>query len=417
MLKKLAGFAWLLCFAVTLDAQRNCVSYEYSQQLVTRDPLLLSRIVEIENFTQRNSGRELPISAFRHTEDTIRIPVVVHVLYHYPHENIGEEKIIEQIGILNRDFGKRNSDTVKIPSAFAPLAANTKIEFQLATRDSRGRASNGIVRRYTPVKKWVMDDKMKFSSEMGSDAWDAASYLNIWICNLEDLLGYASFPGAPAERDGVVLNYKIVGEVGYFGAYNKGRTAVHEVGHWLNLRHIWGDADCGNDAVDDTPTQRSYTPGCPSGIRVTCGNAPAGDMYMNYMDFTSDACVYMFTLGQKARMRSLFAPGGFRHSLLSSQGLDTPAIEEAPLPEEPPRWLHIKIYPNPASTVLTLNFEHDIRWIGRQFQVIDISGRILMKKTITSSVQQLDVSGMKPGVYFIRGEKEGEKLMERFLKL
>lgn len=419
-MKKLAGVAVFVLFAVSLFAQRNCESYQYGKAMLAQYPSLAEKVATIESFTHRNNStvtvNELPGAPV--AQDIITIPVVVHIIYHFPEENISDERVLEQIDILNRDFRKMNSDTVNTPAGFATLAADTKIEFKLASADPKDRATKGILHQYSPIKQWQMDDKVKFSSEMGDDAWDATSYLNIWVCNLDEILGYASFPGTPADRDGVVINYKAFGAVNYFSQYNKGRTAVHEVGHWLNLRHIWGDADCGDDAVDDTPRQRSYTPGCPSGIRVTCDNASlGGDMYMNYMDFTSDPCVNMFTYGQKQRMRSLFEPGGFRNSILYSGGLGVPAIEQAALPKDPPRWLHIRVYPNPVNNVVMLNFEYDTRWVGTTLTVTDIMGRVMIRTKVTRPLQQIDLSQLKQGIYFIRGDKGDEKMMEKIVKM
>jgi hypothetical protein len=129
--------------------------------------------------------------------------------------------------------------------------------------------------------------------------------------------GYSSVMGGPVKKDGIVIDRAAFGSGGNGGGYNMGRTAVHEAGHWLGLKHIWGDTDCGDDLVDDTPKQSFYDVGCPTGIRVTCNNGPNGNMYMNYMDFTDDACLNLFTLGQKERMRALFEAGGPRHALLN----------------------------------------------------------------------------------------------------
>jgi hypothetical protein len=321
-----------------------------------------------------------------------------------------------QIIALNRDFRKLNADTVQIPEGFKAFAADCGIDFQLATVDPKGRATSGIIHKYTPITKWIMDDKIKLSSEMGDDGWDPKSYLNIWVGTLDQFLGYSSVPGDPADKDGVVISMTAFGTKSG-GVYSKGRTAVHEIGHWLGLRHLWGDADCGDDGVADTPKQQTFTNGCPTGIRVSCNNGPNGDMYMDYMDFTNDACLVMFTKGQQLKMRALFEPGGARNSLLSSNGIGTPTSEEISVPDASPRWLHVKIYPDPVSTELTVNLEFDTRWVGKEMQVINISGQVQLRKTILSKVQKLDVSQLRPGVYFIRAEKEGEKIIEKFIKL
>ncbi len=365
-----------------------------------------------------NNSLNLPSSTsdYRVTHPTIiNIPVVVHVLYHNNKENISQEQIQSQIDALNRDFRKMNEDHENIPARFADLAADVQIEFALAKVDPVGRNTTGIIRKYTPVTSWEMDDQIKYSNAAGSDAWDADSYLNIWVGNLSNLLGYASVVGGDGKKDGVVIAYKAFGTINTSAPFNLGRTAVHEVGHWLGLKHIWGDAYCGDDMVDDTPQQRAFTSGCPTGVRVTCGSAN-GDMYMNYMDFTNDACMYLFTHGQKERMRSLLSPGGFRHSLLASHALGEPWIEEIPVEEQQPTWLQVKLFPNPASNSITIDMQYDARWIGKELQVINMHGQILIRKMIQAKTMNLDIHQLKPGLYFIKAEKEGERIMQKFVK-
>jgi hypothetical protein len=140
------------------------------------------------------------------------------------------------------------------------------------------------------------------------------------------ILGYATFPGtATSTTDGVVIDFRYFGTTGTATApFNRGRTATHEVGHWLNLRHIWGDANCGSDLVNDTPTHNTSNVGCPSYPHYsTCTGSPI-EMTMNYMDYTDDACMYMFSAGQKTRAQALFATGGLRAGLLTSNGCTPP---------------------------------------------------------------------------------------------
>jgi hypothetical protein len=298
------------------------------------------------------------------------------------------------------------------------LAADCEIEFQLAISDPRRRSTSGIVRKYTPITKWKADDQMKFSSSMGDDAWDPKSYLNIWVCNLEKFAGYATTPGGEENKDGVVISYTAFGTGIGTSSYGMGKTAVHEVGHWLNLKHLWGDENCGDDGVSDTPKQASYTIGCPSTVRITCGNGPYGDMYMNYMDFSNDACINMFTEGQKARMRALFNTGGPRNSLLLSKGLNPPLIAESPSTTEDPKWLHPQLFPNPANNELNLDLSYDIRWMGKTIYVTNLQGQMVMNLSITSKNLKIDISRLQAGMYFLAAKKDdGESMKMRFIKL
>ncbi len=401
----------------SMRAQKSCDAFSYQQAQLQKNPALATRFRDIETFT-RNFISDNQGTVSRTEGEIIKIPVVVHILYHDPADNISDAKVMSQIQALNKAFRRTNADTVNTPARFKKLAADCEIEFQLAVSDPKRRNTSGIVRKYTPITTWQNDDKMKFSSEMGSDAWDAKSYLNIWVCNLDRVAGYSSLPGGDLSKDGIVLGFTVFGTEGGMTGFNMGKTAVHEVGHWLGLKHIWGDADCGDDGVSDTPKQSWYNVGCPSGNTVTCGNGPDGDMYMNYMDFTDDACMNMFTNGQKTRMQAAFAPGGTRNSLLSSTGLSTPLIFESPLPEEDPKWLHPQFYPNPASSQLTIDLSYDIRWIGKTITLMNMQGQVIMQLPITAKVQTINTSNLKPGMYLLISKKEdGETIKQKFVKL
>jgi hypothetical protein len=412
----LAGILFILSDRAA--AQRACNTSEYQQQELINDPALAVKVARIEAFIQKQKEKNQPANtSARLQHGIIKIPVVVHILYHSPEENISDQRVFSQIEILNKCFRKQNADTANIPGVFKPLAADCEIEFQLAISDPRKRSTTGIIHKYTPIEEWKMDDKMKFSSEMGDDAWDPSGYLNIWVCNLKRVAGYAAVPGSEASKDGIVVDYSVFG-TNVSSGYETGKTAVHETGHWLALKHTWGDAYCGDDLIGDTPTQGNYTTGCPTGIRVSCSNGPSGDMYMNYMDYTNDACVNLFTEGQKTRMRALFAAGGQRSSILSSLGLSPPLIFESPLPDESPRWLSPKIYPNPANSELTIDIAYDIRWIGKTISISDISGHIVMQVPITSKTQTVNISKLQTGMYFLSVRKEdGSYIKQKFIKI
>lgn len=403
-----------LAFSGILNAQERCASHTYLQDQLSNNPGLAEKIQSAEKFTQQQSAGK---TSSRTESTIIKIPVVVHILYHTPEQKISDEQVASQIAVLNDCFRRRNADTANAPAVFRQLAADCEIEFQLAISDPRRRSTSGITRKYTPVTKWGADDKMKFAAEMGSDAWDTKSYLNIWVCNLDKFAGYATLPGTDEKKDGLVISFSAFGV--HDGSYGMGKTAVHEAGHWLNLKHLWGDAYCGDDGVADTPKQASYTIGCPTAIRITCGNGPYGDMYSNYMDFTRETCVNMFTQGQKARMRSLFEQGGPRQSLLSSKGLDIPLFSGIPLPEEAdPKWLRPNLYPNPAGVEVMLDLNYDIRWIGKTIFVTNLQGQNVMNVVVTSKNQRIDLSRLQAGIYFLAAKKDdGESIKLKFVKL
>lgn len=238
-----------------------------------------------------------------------KIPVVVHVVYRTAAQNISDAQVKSQIKVLTEDFRKTNADIGSVPPAFAALAADARVEFELATVDPSGNPTTGIVRKRTTVNGFSDDDAVKSASTGGSDPWPSNKYLNIWVCQLSGgLLGYAQFPGGPAATDGVVILHSAFGTTGTAAApFNLGRTTTHEVGHWLNLRHIWGDdgTGCaGSDFVADTPNQGGPNFGAPTFPHVSCGNGPNGDMFMNYMDYVDDAAMTMFSAGQVTRMQA-----------------------------------------------------------------------------------------------------------------
>ncbi|MCC2547293.1 GEVED domain-containing protein [Hymenobacter sp. BT175] len=311
---------------------RQCATMNSLAAQLAADPAMAQRMNNIEAQTRQFAASPAGADQQRSTAVSITIPVVVHVLYNTTAQNVSDSQIASQIAVLNEDFQKLNSDVSKTPSAFAGSVADVGVAFVLAKRDPNGNATTGIQRKQVTQTSWGTDDKMKSSSTGGLNAWPAGSYLNLWVCNLSGgVLGYAQFPGGAAATDGVVILTSAFGRYGSAVApFNLGRTATHEVGHWLNLRHIWGDASCGTDYVSDTPTQQTSNTGCPSFPRRTCGNTTNGDMFMNYMDYTDDACMYMFSNGQSTRMNALFASGGARASLKTSLGGTAPSGTTTP---------------------------------------------------------------------------------------
>jgi len=284
--------------------QRKCASHEIFEQQMNSDPLLREKVKEIEEFTQRIIANS---ENFRLLPDgIIEIPVVVNVLYKTTAQNISIEQIQSQIDVLNQDFSATNADYNTASPFEAVRSGDIRIRFVL----------DNVVRLKAKVQSWPINDAMKKSSKGGINPTSPQTKLNFWVCNLTSgYLGYAQFPGGNASTDGVVIDDNAFGTIGnLYDDYNKGRTATHEVGHWMNLRHIWGDANCGNDLVNDTPVHTTSNFGCPSNATSNCGGVLHPMMTMNYMDYTDDLCMYMFTADQKTRMLAVFAAGGSRNS-------------------------------------------------------------------------------------------------------
>ena len=316
----------LLLSPFYVQAQRNCSSMEVLDQQLQQDPEMAQRMRDIETHTQRYIEQHQG----NITRNVITIPVVVHVVYNGSTQNISDAQINSQITVLNDDFRRMNADASNTPSDFAGVAADTEIQFCLASVDPDGNATNGILRVPTTRTSFGTNDAVKFASSGGSDAWPADSYMNFWVCVIGGgILGYAQFPGGSADTDGIVVDYRYFGTTGTATApFNLGRTATHEVGHWLNLRHIWGDGGCNvDDFVADTPPAGgpNYTgepctyPG-PNSCRPRGRNGgnDLPDMFQNYMDYSDDACMNLFTVGQKDRMQA--ALSGPRSGLLISNG-------------------------------------------------------------------------------------------------
>ncbi|HEU4902917.1 MAG TPA: M43 family zinc metalloprotease [Flavisolibacter sp.] len=394
-------FLVFLIISIVVQAQDRCVTAGYLAAKRSAGSSEAKTMADAEQFPAKNSLQ-------RQVNDdvVIRIPVVVHVLYNNAAQNVSDAQVQSGIDALNRDFRRKAADTVNTPLRFREIAADVQIEFSLATTDPFGRASSGIVRKLCTRTAWMADDKMKFSSQGGDNAWDSRSYLNIWLVELAGGSGYASVPGSSPATDGVVINHNAFGTINTTAPFNLGRTAVHEVGHWLGLKHIWGDAECGDDGVDDTPRQGFFTKGCPSGFRSSCNNGTLGDMYMNFMDYTDDACMNLFTAGQRSRMRQLFVVEGPRASLLLSRGLGSPWLQEAPLPVG-----DAVLYPNPAQEKVTVQV--GAAFVGKKLRLYNSQGQLQREETVTSVHQTIPVANLKPGIYFLRGED----FLQKFIKL
>ena len=312
----------LMCvFFVTASCaqeKRTCHAMEDLEERMAQDPGLEKRMAQIEEFTQKRV-KEMESRHSKVSGNIITLPVVVHILYTNSSNNISTAQIQSQLDVLNKDFRRTNSDRNNKWSQ----AADSQIEFKLATVDPNGNATSGITRTQVGTSTWLTgENKMKRASQGGVNPWNTAEYLNMWIVdNITrptggTILGYAQFPGGAASTDGVVMADQYFGTTGTAQApFDGGRTTTHEVGHYLNLRHIWGDGGCGvDDFVSDTPESDAANYGCAS-THSSCGSL---DMVENYMDYSDDSCMNLFTTGQKNRMRAVLLAGGSRRALALS---------------------------------------------------------------------------------------------------
>ncbi len=338
-------FCLLLALPVFCQTPRKCGTTHAHQQMIKRDPSALVRKESLERAT--NAWRANNPNAAQNRA-VVTIPVVVHVVYRTTAQNISDAQIQSQIAVLNRDYRKLNTDASNVPTVWKPLAADVQLQFCLAARTPAGAATNGITRTSTTTILFednpnTLDedesDRVKSSTTGGKTGWDPQKYLNIWVCRLDGgTLGYSYFPsdivGFP-ELDGIVVDYRAFGTsgtagTGVFPDSDLGRTATHEIGHYFNLSHTWGDDDengppCQSDNVSDTPACFEPTYGCeifPYLVGTQCVTNANGQMFMNFMDYVDDNCMNLFTTGQAARM--LAALNVERPNLITSNGCMAP---------------------------------------------------------------------------------------------
>jgi hypothetical protein len=274
--------------------RRSCGAMAAHMMLLETFPAFRANQMRLEGVT----GRRRQVAFDAKAIPIVTVRTIVHVIYNTDAQNISSAQIKSQIAVLKRDFRATNPDKAGVPAPWNGLVADSRVQFKLVQ----------VTRTKTSVAAFTHDDKVKKASTGGIAPITPKTHLNIWVCALSGgLLGYAQFPGGPMSSDGVVINFQAFGTMGTAQApFNKGRTATHEVGHYFNLRHIWGDTpDCsGSDMVADTPNCAGPNFGTPTFPKISCGNGPNGDMFVNYMDYTDDAAMFMLTTQQAARMRA-----------------------------------------------------------------------------------------------------------------
>jgi Pregnancy-associated plasma protein-A/Secretion system C-terminal sorting domain len=374
---------------------------------------------KIEQYTEGYVSKY--IKSHLATRQVIKIPVVVHIVWKNDEENITDAQIQSQLDVLNKDFRKLNTDFKNVPSVFKDVAADCEIEFCLARKDTAGKSSTGIMRYKTSVDNVgsVFSNNKRavfYTASGGADNWRPSEYLNIWVCRLSNILGFttplAKAQSTPSE-DGIVVDYRVFGTTGTAAnsvGHKEGRTTTHEIGHYFNLLHVWGGSNAcdDDDLVSDTPLQAEPSSGCPS--FPTNDICSSNIMFSNFMDYTNDECMGLFTLGQKARMMATL--NGFRAGLLRGLGCEIVATQELDN-----QWV---MSPNPASDNIKISFSKGVNHTISQIFLTDILGRVYSTKTVskhenTEGVLEIPLTGVPNGFYLIVLNMDGKKVSTKIM--
>jgi hypothetical protein len=409
-------------FSSNLFSQiKKCATMDLLEKRIQSDPSTLMRMqnseIEIQKWISANPNF-LKQKNQSKSQALVTIPVVVHVIYNNQTENISNAQILSQIDVLNEDFRLLNADSLDDTHPFWWYTVDTQIEFCLASVDPSGNQTNGITRTFTNTTSFTGDGEEKFTVLGGKDNWDPTKYLNIWVCDLSGgggLLGYAAFPSDLAsnpDEDGVVIHYQAFGNIGtagsgQFSANGLGRTATHEVGHWLNLRHIWGDDFCGDDFVPDTQVAEEANYGCPGFPHNdfnSCGSDEYGEMYMNYMDYVDDYCMVMFTYDQGIRMLSTLVEE--RDGLLNSAGCGINSTNEI-LSENT-----FNIYPNPSNGIVYINSQINPNK-NVSIYIIDLLGHEIQRFENNSFPFELNLNELPNGSYLLKFESGSSSITKK----
>ena len=411
--------ATFLFFIADSQIKDRCGSAEMIRQEMAANPAYAKKVEELlknKGNYNRHNQKKPDNPGNPPTQSSITIPVVVHVLWNTPAQNISDAQVQSQIDVLNEDFGATNSDYNNYDAGYRSVKGDLEINFCLVQ----------VIHKQTQHKSFGGNNNMKYTKKGGSDAVDPMHLLNIWVCDIGNkLLGFAYYPGASPDIFGVVCHTNAFGRgAGYslFADYNLGRTTTHEVGHSLGLAHIWGDNTCGNDFVDDTPLHDTYNFGCPEeGHLSTCTGTPL-EMWMNYMDYTDDRCMYFFTDGQAARASFFIDTDPQLNSIVNSACTNqtrTPitTISASDLLQGRINKGAFSLYPSITSGRLTLEIENP--QTGKaEINIYNQAGAFMMKQQVFISgkiVGQVDVSKLDNGIYYLELNQGGDKQTQKFI--
>jgi hypothetical protein len=395
----------LIIFLILAGSNYLCAQAQLDRKYATQT-LYTKQIESLQNQqpNQVKSDRNIQQAS----ESTFRLPLVFHILYHPEQPYPKEEQVLSQIEALNRDFAQsaykiqQMADTLQ---GFSKLVENTFIEFCLASKDQQ------VAIHYIPSKnaEWPIEESIKSSSR--ASIWDSQKYINVWVAPLGDnVAGWAQMPGGNPATDGIVIGYKYFGTTGTAQfPYNEGKTLTHLMGNYLGLFDLWSEQNpCQDDLVEDTPIHNAPNTGCAPYLHVsTCDGSPA-EMTMNFMDNSHDACLYMFTAGQKKRMRSMLDEGGLRHSLSNNDvycNLSGLKSSNTLLTDEKLSRLNIQLSPNPVDEQFTLSI-NNINTTELDVTVYNSIGKSMYKTKLSPSAgstqSSIKCGDWPAGVYLVK---------------
>ncbi len=392
----------MLLFSSLSIAQtpHKCAAVDIEIKSIEKDPSILDKIEDLENET-----REFIENKPKDARDAVyTIPVVVHIIHDGEDigegQNISDAKIMEQIDRLNEDFQGLNADKLNDDHPYYPIQADCQIEFCLAQLDPDGEPTTGINRYEEDQESWTLSEIDEYLKP--ATIWDRYNYLNIWSINIEDpdaegVDGFGTFPGSTSDTtDGVVIAYWV------FGSDESGEKTIvgtHEVGHYLNVRHVWGDnqPNCGDDLVDDTPPSAEPNEGCPTfphNPEDSCGTGPTGDIFMNFMDYSDPECTVMFTNGQKDRMHATLSTARESLTLSNACGMAVGITENSSNAS-------LIAYPNPSNGFISFNV-FGLKSYDVSIYVYNVTGsQVYESKNMNNVPSSIDISELPNGIYYL----------------
>ncbi len=433
--------AWVVCQqTLAQNSKHRCITSPEYQGIVHYN-LRAQNLAMFETWMAQKRREQVN----RRTQEKIyEIPVIFHIVHSGDIKgqgnNISREQVIAQMIVLNQDFRRTNPDAADTPEAFQEIAADIKIQFKLAQLDENDEIMEEPgIHRYEDRSRatWTHEEIQEILKP--TTIWDPDKYLNVWVVPLSNnndfgyaqspeqsgLTGVVILPSDKPETDGVYVNVRTFGSnftsVGSSFRlrlnYDRGRTLTHEVGHWLGLRHIWGDGGCGqDDFCDDTPVTGRDHDGlgdCSFPGPNTCSSDPRPDMFQNYMDYTNDVCMNLFTNDQKARMRIVLENAPRRKEVIANADLVL-AINRSQVLANTTR-----LFPNPGVNHTQLQMNNKLQG-AITINISDLRGKVLQESIATKASTQvqldLPIQGLPKGVYIVTIKTKYGSTSKRLVK-